>query len=78
MTRTWFVGLLLVSTIAYGQGQGGARGGPQGIPAAGAGRGGAAPAGVSPKPAIANVASNVVELYEPFRLALCRLKINAG
>src|SRR5205809_917582 len=54
MTRTWFVVLLLVSTIAYGQGQGGARGGAQGIPAAGAGRGGATQAVVGPKPAIAN------------------------
>jgi hypothetical protein len=54
MNRTVIVAALLAAAVAHGQGQGGGRIGPQGVPPAGAGRGGAPPLGATPKPAIAN------------------------
>ncbi|HEV3334403.1 MAG TPA: tannase/feruloyl esterase family alpha/beta hydrolase [Bryobacteraceae bacterium] len=51
MKGTWCVAALIIAAIAYGQGQGGGRGGP---PPAGAGFGAQPPLGATPKPAIAN------------------------
>src|SRR5690242_19938868 len=51
-SRIWYAAALAAAIAAHGQVQGVGRGGPQGAPPAGAGRGAAPPLGVTPKPAI--------------------------